>query len=94
MKEFLSKPDNKGKINKIIKELVEYSDLNNIFGEHTKHCNNLEDELNRLWIARCKINNEFIDFIARLQEKGYTFKFSDKIDKQLELVKIENKDLK
>lgn len=103
MKEFLSKPDNKGKINKFIKELVEDSnlyqdflrnELNNIFGEHTKHCNNLEDELNRLWIARCKINNEFIDFIARLQEKGYTFKFSDKIDKQLELVKIENKDLK
>lgn len=103
MKEFLSKPDNKGKINKFIKELVEKSDsykeflkteLNNIFSKQTKHCNNLEDELNRLWIARCKINNEFIDFIARLQEKGYTFKFSDKIDKQLELVKIENKDLK
>lgn len=27
MKEFLSKPDNKGKINKFIKELVEDSDL-------------------------------------------------------------------
>lgn len=27
MKEFLSKPDNKGKINKFIKELVEESDL-------------------------------------------------------------------
>ena len=83
MKEFLSKPDNKGKINKLIKG------LNDIYSEHAKRCENLEDELNRLWVARCKANDAFVDFIALLKQKGYSFKFSDLPTKQLELVKIE-----
>lgn len=50
---------------------------------------NLKDELNRLWVERCKANDAFVDFIALLKQKGYTFKFSDLPTKQLELT--ENK---
>lgn len=97
MKEFLSKPDNKGKINKFINKLVEESDLykeflenklNYTYSEQTKPCDNLEDELNRLWVARCKANDAFVDFIPLLKEKGYSFKFSELPTKQLELIKI------
>ena len=67
------------------------NELNGIYNEHTKHCENLEDELNRLWVARCKANDAFVDFIALLKQKGYTFKFSDLPTKQLEIVEISKK---
>lgn len=62
--------------------------LNSIYNEQTKPCDNLEDELNRLWVERCKANDAFVDFIALLKEKGYSFKFSELPTKQLELIKI------
>lgn len=68
------------------------NEINYIFSEQARHCDNLEDELNRLWVARCKANDAFVDFIALLKEKGYSFKFSELPTKQLELIKIENKD--
>ncbi len=78
-------------------KLCEEACLNNarhyesLFGKQVKHCENLEDELNRLWVARCKANDAFVDFIALLQKKGYTFKFSELPTKQLELVEISKK---
>lgn len=62
---------------------------NYTYSEQTKPCENLEDELNRLWVARCKANDVFVDFIALLKAKGYSFKFSELPTKQLELIKIE-----
>lgn len=61
--------------------------------EQSKPLNNkdyLEDRLNNLWITRCKANDELIDFIVELQNKGYTFTFSQEPTKQLELVVIKD----
>lgn len=46
-----------------------------------------EAELNRLWIERCKANENLLDFIAKLQQMGYIIKFSDDTSRQLEIVK-------
>lgn len=48
---------------------------------------NYEAELNRLWIERCKANDNLLDFIAKLQEMGYTIKMSNDVSKQLEIIK-------
>lgn len=47
----------------------------------------LEAELNRLWIERCKANENLLDFIAKLQASGYIVKISDNVEKQLEIQK-------
>lgn len=46
-----------------------------------------ETRLNSLWIARCKANDELLAFAAELDNLGYTFKWSDKDEKQFEIHK-------
>ena len=49
--------------------------------------NELESKLNSLWIARCKTNEIFLEFVARLDELGYTFSWSDDERKQFKIHK-------
>lgn len=53
----------------------------------TQSHNELECELNRLWIAKCKANDEFLEYIAKLDGLGYTISWSDEIKKQFEIHK-------
>lgn len=53
----------------------------------TQSHNELECELNRLWIAKCKANDEFLECIAKLDGLGYTISWSDEIEKQFEIHK-------
>ena len=48
----------------------------------------IEAELNRLWNARCKANDELLDFIhSKVMGYGYTFTFDSNADKQLKIIK-------
>ena len=49
--------------------------------------NELESKLNSLWIARCKTNEIFLEFVARLNELGYIFAWSDDERKQFKIHK-------
>ena len=49
--------------------------------------NELESKLNSLWIARCKTNEIFLEFVAKLDELGYTFAWSDDEHKQFKIQK-------
>ena len=63
--------------------------VDNNFDYCKTHNSNIEDELNRLWIARCKANDAFLEFVdAQIISKGYSFKFADDCDnKQLVIYK-------
>lgn len=50
----------------------------------------LEAELNNLWVERCKANDKFLEFSQSLQDKGYTFEFSNDTAKQIILKKAKN----
>ena len=56
--------------------------------------NELESKLNSLWIARCKTNEIFLEFVARLDELGYTFSLSDDERKQFKIQKKGGKNAK
>lgn len=47
----------------------------------------LEDNLNKLWVARCKANDNLLEFCDFLVRKGYKFGFSDKPTEQLKITK-------
>lgn len=49
--------------------------------------NELKTRLNRLWIARCKANDEFLEFATKLNNSGYTFAWSSDERKQFEIHK-------
>lgn len=49
--------------------------------------NELKTKLNRLWIAKCKANDEFLEFTNELENSGYTFARSNDEKKQFEIHK-------
>lgn len=47
----------------------------------------IEAELNRLWDARGKSNDELMNCIHSIMGQGYTIWFDSKADKQLKIIK-------